>query len=58
MNIPEGWKLVPERPTSKMIVAFNDAGGHYNKGGTSFATFSERYDAMLAAAPAPPETQP
>lgn len=50
-EMAEGWQLVPKVPSAEMVDAFNNAGAAYNKGGKTFATFSERYAAMLKAAP-------
>ncbi len=50
MNIPEGWKLVPIRATDEM----HDAGVQAIADSTS-GFVDEVYDAMLAAAPTPPD---
>jgi hypothetical protein len=49
LQLPEGWHLAPDIVTGEMIDAFNNAGASYAKGGKTFATFSERYDAMRRA---------
>lgn len=47
-NAPDGWKLVPVEPTEEMIAA----GDQFMDG---LSSLGDAYDAMLAAAPAPPE---
>lgn len=58
--VPQGWKLVPEKGTEAMARAFraDDAPGYFCMTTLRCADFSERYVAMLAAAPQPPEANP
>lgn len=58
--VPQGWKLVPEKGTEAMARAFraDDAPGYFCMTTLRCADFSERYAAMLAAAPQPPEAAP
>ena len=55
--VPQGWKLVPEKGTEAMARAFraDDAPGYFCMTTLRCADFAERYAAMLAAAPQPPE---
>ena len=57
--VPQGWKLVPEKGTEAMARAFraDDAPGYFCMTTLRCADFSERYVAMLAAAPRPPVQQ-
>lgn len=48
-SLAPGWVAVPATPTAKMSAAFMHADRY------SFATFSDRYRAMLAASPTPTE---
>ncbi|MDH0897971.1 Lar family restriction alleviation protein [Comamonas aquatica] len=58
--VPQGWKLVPVESTEAMARAFraDDAPGYFCMTTLRCADFSERYAAMLAAAPQPPEHTP
>lgn len=58
--VPQGWKLVPVESTEAMARAFraDDAPGYFCMTTLRCADFSERYAAMLAAAPQPPEAAP
>lgn len=55
--VPQGWKLVPVESTEAMARAFraDDAPGYFCMTTLRCADFSERYAAMLAAAPQPLE---
>lgn len=53
-KVDDGWQLLPKIATDEMRAAFNNAGSYYQIGDKTFATFSERYAALLAAAPSPP----
>jgi hypothetical protein len=57
--VPQGWKLVPEESTEAMARAFraDDAPGYFCMTTLRCADFSERYVAMLAAAPQPPANE-
>ncbi len=61
-GVPQGWKLVPVSPPDEMARAFraDDAPAYFLMTTIRCADFSERYAAMLAAAPTPPaqESQP
>jgi hypothetical protein len=52
--VPEGWKRVPLKPTSEMM--FAPAFGAVT-GTLKPSTFSDIYQAMIAAAPQPPEQE-
>lgn len=52
--VPQGWKLVPERPTQEMC----DAAKYTVHAGLSVFKWADGYYAMLAAAPQPPESAP
>lgn len=58
-SIPEGWKMVPIKPTEKMIDAFFPGGrvlsGYVGAKEKADARFADGYRAMLAAAPEPPK---
>lgn len=58
--VPQGWRLVPVESTEAMARAFraDDAPGYFCMTTLRCADFSERYVAMLAAAPQPPEAAP
>ena len=47
--VPEGWKLVPERPTKGMRAAFHDSYERYEEGMGECP--DSQWRAMLAAAP-------
>lgn len=49
--VPQGWKLVPERPTQEMC----DAAKYTVHAGLSVFKWADGYYAMLSAAPKPPE---
>lgn len=55
-QIPEGWKLVPERATKRMLDAAYAAHDAYEAatGPAAWCGLSSAYSAMLAAAPALP----
>lgn len=53
MNIPAGWKLVPEFPSIDMIKA-GSASIDDNGGNARWADIREAWADMLAAAPTPP----
>lgn len=57
--VPQGWKLVPVESTEAMARAFraDDAPGYFCMTTLRCADFSERYVAMLAAAPQPPANE-
>jgi hypothetical protein len=56
MNIPEGWKLVPEFPSIDMTKA-GSASIDDNGGNARWADIREAWADMLAAAPTPPVQQ-
>ena len=56
MNIPKGWKLVPEFPSIDMIKA-GSASIDDNGGNARWADIREAWADMLAAAPTPPVQQ-
>lgn len=56
MNIPAGWKLVPEFPSIDMIKA-GSASIDDNGGNARWADIREAWADMLAAAPIPPAQQ-
>lgn len=57
MEIPKGWRLVPEEPTIAMIKALAASWTDPQKDNSialwAAGTFREDYQAMLAAAPQP-----
>jgi lipase chaperone LimK len=53
MNIPKGWKLVPEFPSIDMIKA-GSASIDDNGGNARWADIREAWADMLSAAPTPP----
>lgn len=58
MNIPEGYKLVPVEPTEEMLLATEaiDAGtSHRGAGEYELCNVRDYWEAMLAAAPTPPQ---
>lgn len=58
-RVPQGWRLVPVESTEAMARAFraDDAPGYFCMTTLRCADFSERYAAMLAAAPQPPANE-
>jgi hypothetical protein len=52
VNIPKGWKLVPEQPTDEMM----DAGLYQASHDANWQDVYSSYIDMIAKAPEPPES--
>lgn len=53
--LPPGWAIVPTRPTEKMVDAAYDAKAAFDAAEPGvWCGLSSAYQAMIAAAPAPP----
>lgn len=57
MNIPRGWRLVPEEMTAEMVQAAEDrqieGAGYIAENSIQFALWKEVWKAILTAAPRP-----
>lgn len=51
--VPEGWKLVPIKPTEEMCIAAREQRDYDIRRGAEFTLDSNIYHAMIAAAPSP-----
>lgn len=56
-RVPDGWKLVPVKPTSEMMDAARDAFWSDEADGRSLDPQEYAWDAALAASPLPPEKE-
>ncbi len=61
MNVPEGWKLVPIKPTERMLEAAWDAmpltiEGREDDGEATDDGYVKLYEAMVERAPEPPHS--
>lgn len=59
-SVPQGWKLVPEESTEAMARAFraDDAPYYFAMTTIRCNDFAERWRAVIAAAPKPPDAEP
>ncbi|MDF0750340.1 hypothetical protein NLU14_08860 [Marinobacter sp. 71-i] len=54
-SVPEGWKLVPIKPTAEMCRAFHKADEHYHTSGSGWSSPDYQWKSMLDEAPQPPQ---